>query len=117
MTMEADLTTLLKTLCPRVHPDVAPTTTTLPYVTYQAIGGRSLRWLDRSASDKRHTLLQINVWAGTRAAANALMRQIEDAMCASTDFTAWPNAEPISAHEDAPDVYGCIQDYTIYSER
>lgn len=117
MTMETDLTALLQTLCPRVHPDRAPTTTMRPYVTYQAFGGRSLRWLDRSASDKRHTLVQINVWDSTRAGALALIRQIEDALCASEVFTAWPNGEPVWSDEDDPSLYGCIQDFTIYSTR
>lgn len=117
MTMEADLTALLKTLCPRVYPDKAPTTTVRPYITYQAVGGRSLRWLDGSASDKRHTLMQINVWDSTRAGANALVRQIEDALCASAAFTAWPNGEPVWDDDDDPDLYGCIQDFTIYSNR
>ncbi len=123
MTLEADLMTVLTPVCERGSPDVASMSTTMPFWTYQAIGGRSLRWLDSSASDKRHTLLQINVWGATRTGVNALAREIEDAMCAATVFKAWPDAEPISTHDDlplpdAPDgVFGTIQDFNVYSTR
>jgi len=123
MTFEADLTTLLKTLCQQVYPDVAPVSTPKPYITYQFLGGRALRWLDLTASDKRHTLLQVNCWAATRLAANQLARQVEDALCAATVFKAWPDAEPIGTHDgitlpDTPDgLYGCIQDFGVYSAR
>lgn len=120
MSIEATLTTALQALCPRVSPDVAPLGTARPYVTYQGIGGRSLRWLDKSAADKRHTHFQINVWADTRAAALLLIRAIEDALCAATAFSAMPYGEPRSVTEELPDeqlLYGCIQDFDIYSLR
>ena len=121
MTIEASLTTALQALCPRVAPDVAEQGTALPYVTYQGIGGRSLRWLDKTASDRRQTHFQINVWATSRAAALTLIRSIEDALCASTAFTAMPLGEPRNVTEDAtPDqvrLYGCIHDFDIYSLR
>jgi len=117
MTLEADLVTLVKALCPRVFPDVADVSTDRPYVTYQGIGGRSLRWLALSPADKRHTIMQVNVWADTRASASALARQIEDALCAASAFTAWPQAEPISTYDADMKRYGTIQDFEIYSTR
>lgn len=119
MSMESDLTALLKTLTPRVFPDFAPAGTVAPYITYQHIGGRPLRWLDGSAADKRHTLLQINVWTATRAASLLLIRQVEEAMCASAAFTARPAAEPTSEAEEGamPPLYGSMQDFDIYSLR
>ena len=52
--METDLTTLLLAICPRVFPDVAPLSTARPYITYQQIGGQSLRFVEGTAADKRH---------------------------------------------------------------
>lgn len=117
MTMETDLTALLKTLCPRVFPDVAPISTARPYVTYQGIGGPSWRYLDNAAMDKRSTRVQINTWADTRLAALALARQIEDALCASVTLNCQPEGEPISDHNEDLDRYGCIQDFMIQSNR
>lgn len=115
--MEADLVALLKTLCVRTFPDFAPINTTRPYVTFQLVGGRPLRWLDKSASDKRHSLVQINVWADTRKAATTLARQIEDALCAATAFSAVPEEEPIHTSEPEFNRYGCIQDFSVIALR
>lgn len=117
MSMESDLTTLLKTLCVRTYPDFAPTNTTRPYVTYQLIGGPATRWIDGSAADKRRTLVQINVWADTRAASLLLARQIEDAMCASLSFTARPEEEVLCDAEPDFNRYGTIQDFSIIALR
>lgn len=117
--MESDLTAVLKTLCPRVYPDFAPAGTQPPWVTYQAIGGRALRWLDGTAADKRHTLLQVNAYSNTRAATLALIRSIEDALRASTAINAQPAAEPYSTIDAdlTPPLYGSHQDFDIYSQR
>lgn len=114
--MESDLTALLKTLCPRVFPDVAPTITQKPYVTYQQIGGVPLRYVDNTAADKRHHMMQINVWASTRKEANQLSRAIEDALCAATVFTARPMSEAVADAEDE-DLRGNRQDFHIWATR
>ena len=117
MTMESDLFTLLKTVCPRVFPDFAPTATVRPYVTFQGIGGQSLRYLENTAADKRQTRMQINVWADTRAQSLSLCRLIEDAMCAATVFVATPDAEPVHDFDADLPVYGSIQDFLIHATR
>jgi hypothetical protein len=115
--METDLHALLSAACARTYPDVAPLGTVLPYVTWQGLGGKSLRYLANDAADKRHTFMQINVWADTRLAALTLIRQIEDAMCASAAFTAKPEGEPLSLYEDEPPLYGSVQRFSIYATR
>ena len=119
MSMESDLTALLKTACPNTFPDMAPAGTVAPWVTYQAIGGQPMRWMDNTPADKRHTLLQINVWTGSRAATLALVRQIEELLCAASVFTAAPASEPISTAEAdlMPPLYGSMQDFDIWSPR
>lgn len=119
--MESDLVAQLKTVCPRVFPDVAPSGTAAPYVTYQHIGGRPLRWLDGTAADKRHTMLQINVWSASRLQSLSLIRQVEGLICnvAAMPFMAQPDNEPTGLHEDdaAEPLYGCMQDFSIISTR
>ena len=117
MSMESDLSTLLKTIFPRVYPDLAPVGTVTPYVTWQAIGGTAIRFGDGSAPDKRNTLMQINVWSATRKEANTLARAIEAAITASPAFVATPEGEPASVHEEDTGLYGAIQRYSIWSAR
>jgi hypothetical protein len=115
--METDLVALLKTLCPRVQPMTADLSTARPFVTYQHIGGQSLRYMDNTAADKRWTLIQINVWAGTSAEGLTLIRAIEEALCASNAFTAEPQGEPIAEHEPELRLYGFMQDFSVLADR
>ena len=117
MSMESDLATLLKTICTRTFPDVAPSATAMPYVTWQGIGGESMRFVENSAADRRNTVMQINVWSATRMQSLAMIRQIEDALCASSAFTATPQGEPLSTHEPDTASYGCIQRFDIWAGR
>ena len=94
MSMEADLTTLLKTVCPRVFPDVAPALTVKPFMTWQVLGGESLRFLDNAAPDKRNTYMQVSVYSTTRLEALALVRAAEAALCGSATFVATRRANP-----------------------
>lgn len=117
MSLEVSLYALLAACCPRVHPDVAPAGVALPYVTWQGLGGRAARFLDNTAADQRNTLLQINVWSTTRLEALALIRQIEDALCASAAFIARPEGEAMSVYEEDTQLYGCIQRFNVWSAR
>jgi hypothetical protein len=119
MGMEASLVAVLRTQCPRVFPDVAPAGTPAPYITYQHIGGESLRYLDGQACSLRHSMVQLNAWADTRVAALALSRAVEDALCATpaATFTARPVAEPIGDDEEDTHRRGCLQDFHIWGPR
>lgn len=115
--MEADLHQLLLTACPRVYPDVAPSGALKPWVTWQALGGESLGFLDNTAASHRHVLMQVNSWATTRMQALQIARDIETAMRASSAFIATPSGEPVSQFEPDTQLYGCIQRFEIYSTR
>lgn len=120
MTVEADIVTALRTVCPRVSPDVAEWATARPYITWQFIGGTTLRSLNGTPFDKRHTLLQVNVWADRREEALALVRQVETALCdGAAPFTARPEGEPVNdvADDIEPKRYASIQDFSIHSTR
>ena len=80
MTMESDLTALLKATCQRVYPDFAPANTPRPYVTYQQIYGIALRYLGNEVPTKQHAVIQINVWADTRKEAKATILAIEEGL-------------------------------------
>lgn len=117
MSMESDLVALLKTICPRVHSDVAPAGTAKPFIAWQGLGGESVRYFDNTAPDKRNTYVQVSVYATTRLEALALIRQAEEALCASTLFAVDPQGEPLSTYEDDTKLYGAQQRYSIWAAR
>lgn len=117
MSLETDLIAALLAKCPRVFPSTAPYGTPLPYITWQHIGGKSLRFLDNSASDKRNVYMQINVWADTSAQAIGLARQVEDALCASTALQASPQGEPVAGYDDGDELRGTVQSFSIWGAR
>ena len=117
MSVEQQLYSVLSALCPRTFPDFAPASTARPYITWQQIGGQSLRFLDNTAADKRHVEVQVNVWGNSRLEATTLARQIEDALCAAAVFVATPASEPVSDFDADIPVYGTRQDFSIYATR
>lgn len=117
MSMEGDLNTLLKTICPRTFPDVAPSGTVAPFIVWQGLGGESLRFVDNTAPDKRNTYLQVSVYSTTRLESLNLIRAAEEALCASPAFVAKPQGEPIATYEDDTTLYGAIQRFSIWANR
>lgn len=118
MSIDTDLFTLLGPLAGgRVYPDVAPTSTPRPYITYQKIGGQAINYTSDELPALQNSVVQINVWADTRISAAALARQVEDALRQSITMTARPEGEAMSQHEPDLDRYGTIQDFSIWSPR
>ena len=117
MSLEADLIPLLQAICPRTYPDLAPSGAATPYLTYQHIGGESLRYADNAAMDKRFPLIQINAWAKTRLEALTLIRQVEETLCTSSAFQTVPQGESVSTHEPDTKLYGSIQRFEVFGDR
>lgn len=76
-----------------------------------------MRYADNEPMDKRYPLVQINAWADTRIQSLSIIRQIEDALCASVVFIAFPQGEPASIYEDDTKLYGSIQRFTLWASR
>lgn len=117
MSLETDLNTVLRTLCPRVFPDVAPYGTPQPYVTWQQIGGLALTYVEGALPDKRGALIQINVWDDRRLDANALALQIEAALVASPLFQAQARGAFSASFDDDSDARGTLQDFEFWAPR
>jgi len=117
MSLETDLIAVLKVRCPRVFLGTAPHDTATPYITWQHIGGESMRFLDKTAPSTRNAYVQINAWAATPKAAIDLLRQIEDDLCAATALTASPQGEPVGAYDDGDVLKGALQSYSIWGAR
>lgn len=118
MALEDDLVYVLKSKCPRIHVGAAPFGTAMPYVTWQHIGGDPIDFLDNSVGDKRNAQIQVNTWASTPLQAFSLMQEIEGALrSAVTRFIARPLSQPIGAYDDADEISGYLQSYTITGKR
>jgi hypothetical protein len=117
MQLEEKLTALLQTICPSSFPDYAPANTVVPYVIWQQIGGEAPDFLDQALPNKRNGWVQIEVWCTTRAAASALMLQIEAALIAATNMQATPMAALTNDFDSDTGRRGCRQDFNIWADR
>lgn len=113
MTMESAFYALVTPLCPRVYPDVAPTSTVRPYVTYQQIGGPVINPINGSDPGREGVTLQINVWANTRKEAKALIKQIEAAL-RPAPFSARPASAAFNDYDHDMQVYGSQQEFSLW---
>ena len=112
--LESDLFTKLSTLVSgRVYPDVA-STATMPYITYQQIGGTPVNFLGAESSSKKNARMQINVWSKTRLEASTIIRQVEDLMVQTPLFGKVEGGAE-STYEPDTKKYGSRQDFSFWS--
>lgn len=117
MSIENSIFAALKTLVSnRVYRDIAPqTVTTLPRITFQQVGGRSLNFLDQATvPSKKNGRFQVNVWAADRETAAALSRQVEDALRADATLSTMVLNEPVAVFEEETKLYGTRQDFSFW---
>ena len=117
MSLEATLTALLKLSCPRVFPGFAPTNTPRPYVTYQQIGGETIRYLGNEVPSKENALMQVNVWSDTYKESKRLIQEIEASLIVATQFQASAQAAPVSDSDADLPAYMHRQDFDIWADR
>ena len=119
MAFEADIATVLKTVCPRVYPDVAPEPLPVrPFVVYQQVGGETINPLTvetvAEIPDLHHARMQIVVWDNSRLSASATSRLIEDAMRIATQFKAEPVGAAVSDYDATVKLYGARADFSVW---
>lgn len=114
MTAEAIVAGALQGLANgNVFPDVAPTGTAPPWITFQAVGGQDFTNLDNSLSDPRNSRMQLNVWATSRLGAAALMEQVYQALN-NPAVRGVPIGAPVSIFEEDTRLYGSRLDFSIF---
>lgn len=119
MSLETTLVALMQVWCPRVYPGSAPLNTPRPFVTWEHIGGDPLRYLDGTAAAQRHALVQVNVWAASKAEAWDLALNLETALTSSLALNARPTgaARGRTEQDVEPWLYGAEQDFEILGTR
>lgn len=93
----------------RCYPDTAPFGTAKPYMTYQNIGGNPINPINGADPESEFARLQFNVWADTRAAANALMRDLVAALRVAP-VSGRPIGGLIGRYDDLGKLRGAQQD-------
>lgn len=117
MTIETAIYAALKSLVNnRVYRDLAPQTVTdLPRITFQQVGGAAVNFLEGApVPSKKNSRIQINVWAERRDDANALARQVADALRAVPALHTTVLGEFIAVYEPDTFLYGTIQDFSFW---
>jgi hypothetical protein len=98
----------------RVYPDIAPVGTTLPYITYQQVGGKPVNFLGAESSDKKNARMQINVWSASRLQAALISRSVEDYLVLTPLFGSVEGGS-IASYEPRLKLYGTMQDFSFWS--
>lgn len=101
----------------RVYPDVAPLAAALPRIVYQQVGGVSVAYTEGALPDKENGRFQIACWAKSRIEAVTLAKQVESAMVAGAAFQVVPIGARSSVYESDTQLFGCRQDFSIWSAR
>lgn len=115
MSLEADIFTAIKSLVSnRVYPDLAPANAVKPYVTYQAVGGSAVNFMDSTVPSQKNARVQVNVWGDTRASVSTLARQIEDALRATVALKATVLGAPVASYEPETGLRGSRQDFSFW---
>lgn len=115
--IEKALYDLLRTVCPRVYPDVAPVKTKMPYVVYQQYGGQSVVFVEGALADTRNSYVQINVWGSTRDECNRISLEIENLLVTTQLLQATPLNELSTTFDEDTSVRGSMQDFSIWGLR
>ncbi|MFD2298398.1 DUF3168 domain-containing protein [Paracidovorax citrulli] len=119
MSIESELLAVLQARCPNVYPTIGPHGAPLPRIVFKHVGGRTLRYVENT-SNLRNVLMHVAVWADDPAVAFALIRQVEDDLCAHPVLQVEPQGEPTAGIADgaeAQSVYGATQIFSIYGSR
>lgn len=117
MSLESDLFTLLKTVCPRVYPDQAPADVALPYMVWTIMGGDAIRPLNKTVPNRRSAIVQVSIWSVSRLEASTLILATDSAMRQATAFDAQAESEMVSISDPDTGYRGATQDFMVRGYR
>lgn len=106
--------TLRQLVDDRVFPDVAPTGTAPPYITYQDVGGVPLSFLDGAAPSRENTRVQLSVWSETRIEAKQLLNRAKTALMAASGAQTTEVGRPTTDFDHETNLRCARQDLSIW---
>ena len=115
--LEEALFAVLKTVCARVFFDIAPIDTEQPYIVAHQIGGQAPMYVEGALPDRRNSVVQINVWGGSRVVCNTLSLQVESALVAHPTLQAQPQNALSAVYDEDTTTFGAMQDFSLWENR
>lgn len=108
----------------RVYPVLAPQSATLPFITYQRVGGETLNHMTGTTGDD-HGIYQVDIWAASYSSAKSVALKVRNRLNGWSQSSS-PTIAPIThlseqdqleSPDDGGDVplYRVIQEYSIWS--
>lgn len=117
MTMESLVYGALQSLVSgRVFPDIAEERATLPYITFQQVGGDAVNYIDPTAPNRSNARLQVNVWSKTRIQAALIAGQVEAALRATTALQTTVLGARVSLFEPETQLRGTLQHFSVWTD-
>ncbi|NRR28890.1 DUF3168 domain-containing protein [Oxalobacteraceae bacterium] len=117
MSMESLIVGVLDPLVAgKCWPDVGPDAPTLPYITYQQVGGDAINFITGGQPSKANARVQVNVWAATRMQAKALAQQAETALRGVAALQTEVLGAPSSTYDDVTKYRGTIQFFSCWTD-
>ncbi|MCE3605822.1 DUF3168 domain-containing protein [Massilia sp. P8910] len=98
-----------------VFPDFAPEGTAPPYLTFQAVGGAPINFLDGGVPDKERVRVQVNVWAATRLEASSIGKQAENALRVVAGLQTTVLTGRIATFDEPTRLRGTMQDFEFFT--
>jgi hypothetical protein len=100
----------------RVYPDVGPDAPTVPYITYQQVGGDAVNFLDGEQPSKGNARIQVSVWAATRTEADLLIQRAETAMRGAQALNTTVSGAPMNTADPVTKYRGAIQFFSCWAD-
>lgn len=100
----------------RVYPMAAPTGATLPYATYQGVGGTDGVYLSNAPYEVEQRRVQINVWAATVLEAHAKMAEVRTTLCALVTPRCVPMGGVVDLMDPDTADRGVSKDFAVWAE-
>lgn len=113
MSIETTLKAAIAAVVGRCYPDVGPLKPTLPFATFQQVGGKAVDVINGTDPHFEGGRIQINVWATTRDEANTLCREVVAAL-RPNPINARPIGLLIARYEQTTARYGAQQDIEVW---
>lgn len=98
----------------RIFPDFAPADTPLPFITYQAVGGKPINFLGGEKPGLTNSRVQVNVWSKSRLEASALGAAVEDAIREAAALQPEVLTGRVATFDEQTQYRGTMQDFSLH---
>lgn len=115
MSWESTLYSALRALVKdQIFPDVALAGAARPYITYQAVGGEAVNYVEGGAPGTRNARVQVNVWADTRMEVSQVGNAAEDILRSVAGLQPVVLGAAVAMFDEGTGLRGQRQDFSFW---